>query len=119
MAPPREREGELTAEAHERKAYRERPPRFEYRLTEKGRELAVPLLALMQWGDRHLSQKPPRIARRRSDRSRVRAVLATRNDEVVSPADIEVVAGPGLARPSGPTRPTKGSASRDDGSRQE
>src|SRR5262245_60907047 len=53
----------------ERTAYSERPPRFEYRLTEKGRELAVPVLALMQWGDRHLSPEPPRVARRRSDRS--------------------------------------------------
>ena len=78
----------------ERSAYSERPPRFEYRLTEKGRELAVPLLALMQWGDRHLSQRPPRVARRQSDRSRVRAVLVARDDHVVSPAEIEVVPGP-------------------------
>jgi DNA-binding HxlR family transcriptional regulator len=96
----------------ERSAYSERPPRFEYRLTEKGRELAVPLLALMQWGDRHLSPKPPRIARRRSDGRSVRAVLATRDDELVSPAEIEVVAGPGLAAPTGRTRPSKGSARR-------
>jgi DNA-binding HxlR family transcriptional regulator len=80
----------------ERRAYSERPPRFEYRLTEKGRELAVPLLALMQWGDRHLSRKPPRVARRRDDRSKVRAVLIGRDDQLVSPAEIEVVAGPGL-----------------------
>ena len=82
----------------ERRAYSERPPRFEYRLTEKGRELAVPLLALMQWGDRHVSDTPPRIARRRSDRRGVRAVLVTRDDELVSPAEIEVVAGPGLGK---------------------
>src|SRR6266542_1639614 len=47
----------------ERVPYSERPERFEYQLTNKGRELGVPLLALMQWGDRHLSDKPPRIAR--------------------------------------------------------
>ena len=81
----------------ERVAYSERPPRFEYRLTEKGRDLRVALLALMQWGDRHLSEKPPRIARRRSDRSRVRAALVARDDSVVSPAEVELVAGPGLA----------------------
>src|SRR4029450_2859921 len=75
----------------ERSAYSEPPPRFEYRLTEKGRELAVPVLALMQWGDRHLSPKPPRIARRRSDRSGVRAVLVARDDRLVSPAAIEGV----------------------------
>jgi hypothetical protein len=102
----------------ERSAYSERPPRFEYRLTEKGRELAVPLLALMQWGDRHLSPKPPRIARRRSDRSAVRAVLVARDDRLVSPAEIEVVAGPGLAA-SAPARASTGSARRSIGAAQE
>jgi DNA-binding HxlR family transcriptional regulator len=102
----------------ERSAYSERPPRFEYRLTEKGRELAVPVLALMQWGDRHLSPKPPRIARRRSDRSPVRAVLVARDDRLVSPAEIEVVAGPGLAA-SAPARASTGSARRSIGAAQE
>ena len=82
----------------ERHAYSERPPRSEYRLTKKGRELAVPLLALMQWGDRHLSDKPPRVARRREDRSKLKAVLVGRDDQLVSLAEIEIVAGPGLAR---------------------
>jgi DNA-binding HxlR family transcriptional regulator len=77
----------------ERNAYSERPPRFEYRLTEKGRDLAIPLLALMQWGDRHLSDKPPRIARRRSDRRRVKAVLVAREDNGVDPAEVEIVPG--------------------------
>ncbi len=81
----------------ERVAYSDRPLRFEYRLTAKGRDLSVPLLALMQWGDRHLGHKPPRVARRRSDRSRVKAVLVARDDSVVSPADVEIVAGPGRA----------------------
>jgi DNA-binding HxlR family transcriptional regulator len=81
----------------ERTAYSERPPRFEYRLTEKGRDLGVPLLALMQWGDRHLAHKPPRIARRRSDRGKIRAALVARDDSVVSPAEVEIVAGPGRA----------------------
>ena len=96
----------------ERSAYSERPPRSEYRLTEKGQDLAVPVLALMQWGDRHLSEKPPRIARRRSDRNPVRALLVTRDNELVSPAEIEIVPGPGLVEPTSPARPTKGSAGR-------
>ena len=82
----------------ERTAYSERPPRFEYQLTQKGRELAVPLIALMQWGDRHLSDQPPRVARRRADRSPVRAVFVAGDHELVSPAELEVVPGPGLAR---------------------
>jgi DNA-binding HxlR family transcriptional regulator len=47
----------------ERRLYQERPERHEYRLTERGRELSVPLLALMHWGDRHLAPDgPPRLA---------------------------------------------------------
>jgi DNA-binding HxlR family transcriptional regulator len=42
----------------ERDRYSARPERFEYHLTKKGRELRVALLALMQWGDRYVSEKP-------------------------------------------------------------
>jgi DNA-binding HxlR family transcriptional regulator len=35
--------------------YEERPPRFEYRLTDKGRDLSPALVALMRWGDRYES----------------------------------------------------------------
>jgi DNA-binding HxlR family transcriptional regulator len=37
----------------EKRAYQERPERFEYRLTEKGIDLWPVLVSLMQWGDRH------------------------------------------------------------------
>lgn len=37
----------------ERRMYSEHPPRFEYLLTESGRELQPILLALKEWGDRH------------------------------------------------------------------
>lgn len=41
--------------------YEERPPRFEYRLTDKGRELLPVVLAMMRWGDRWTaaSSAPP------------------------------------------------------------
>ena len=32
--------------------------RHEYQLTSRGRELALPLIALMKWGDRHLQETP-------------------------------------------------------------
>src|SRR5262249_54517940 len=49
----------------ERVRYQRRPDRFSYQLTERGRGLAVPVLALMQWGDAHLAGPagPPRLAR--------------------------------------------------------
>ncbi|HVC06906.1 MAG TPA: helix-turn-helix domain-containing protein [Solirubrobacterales bacterium] len=37
----------------ERQRYSEHPERFEYRLTEKGRDLQPVLLALLRWGDRY------------------------------------------------------------------
>jgi DNA-binding HxlR family transcriptional regulator len=79
----------------ERVRYSERPQRFEYRLTRKGRELGVALLALMQWGDRHLADKPPRIARRRSDRSPVSVRIVAKDGSIVPPSDLELVPGPG------------------------
>jgi DNA-binding HxlR family transcriptional regulator len=48
----------------ERRQYQERPARFEYRLTEAGRELLPVLLTLMQWGDRHLSDGEPPLTYR-------------------------------------------------------
>jgi DNA-binding HxlR family transcriptional regulator len=45
----------------EKRLYQERPPRHEYRLTEKGLDLWPTIVALMQWGDRHAlaSAGPP------------------------------------------------------------
>jgi DNA-binding HxlR family transcriptional regulator len=39
----------------ERRRYSEHPERFEYLLTEKGRDLQPVLLALLNWGDRYTS----------------------------------------------------------------
>ena len=46
----------------ERRRYQERPERYEYRLTRKGRDLWPVMMALMQWGDRYESADgPPRV----------------------------------------------------------
>ena len=39
----------------ERRQYSEHPARFEYRLTQAGRELYPVILTLMRWGDEHLA----------------------------------------------------------------
>jgi len=39
----------------ERRKYLDHPPRYEYQLTDKGRQLWPVLLHLMQWGDAHYS----------------------------------------------------------------
>jgi hypothetical protein len=66
----------------------------------------------MQWGDRHLSDKPPRIARRRSDRSPVAVRLVAKDGSLVAPDDLELVPGPG-AQPLQPhKRSTPASSAR-------
>jgi DNA-binding HxlR family transcriptional regulator len=95
----------------ERIPYSERPRRYEYRLTKKGGELGLALLALMQWGDSHLSARPPRIARRRSDKSPVSVRLVAEDGSVVAPRDLELVPGPG-ARTTRPRAPRPRSAPR-------
>jgi DNA-binding HxlR family transcriptional regulator len=39
----------------ERRLYNERPPRYEYVLTERGRDFRPVLLALIDWGNRHFT----------------------------------------------------------------
>ena len=79
----------------ERVRYSERPERFEYLLTDKGRELNIALVALRQWGDTYLTEKPPRILRRKSDRKPVVAALVPKGADVLRADEVETVPGPG------------------------
>ena len=49
----------------ERRAYQQRPPRYAYHLTEKGREFFPVLMAMVRWGDRWLHGRgaPPLLLR--------------------------------------------------------
>lgn len=72
------------------------PERYEYRLTPKGRDLSIALAGLRQWGDKYISQKPPRITRRKSDKHPVLAAFVPKGAEVLRADEIETVPGPGL-----------------------
>jgi DNA-binding HxlR family transcriptional regulator len=80
----------------ERVRYSERPERYEYRLTPKGRELNIALVGLRQWGDKYLSDKPPMILRRRADKKPVVAALVPKGAQVLRSEEVETVPGPGL-----------------------
>jgi DNA-binding HxlR family transcriptional regulator len=80
----------------DRVRYSERPERYEYRLTAKGRDLAVTLAGLRQWGDKYLSEEPPRILRRRSDKRPVVVAFVPDGADVLRDDEIETVPGPGL-----------------------
>jgi DNA-binding HxlR family transcriptional regulator len=80
----------------EKVRYSERPERFEYRLTDKGQDLSLALAGLRQWGDKYLSEKPPRRLRRREDKKPVVAALVPKGTPAVRPHEVEHVPGPGL-----------------------
>jgi DNA-binding HxlR family transcriptional regulator len=77
----------------ERVPYSER--RYEYRLTKKGRDLNIALAGLRQWGDKYISEKPPTVLRRKSDKKRVIAALVPRGTDTLRAHELEVVPGPG------------------------
>jgi DNA-binding HxlR family transcriptional regulator len=87
----------------ERRLYQERPPRYEYRLTEKGLDLWPTIVSLMQWGNRHAAPDgPPVLLEHRGcggavDEHRICAACGAR----LSARDTQALPGPG-ATPNHP-----------------
>ncbi len=75
----------------ERIRYSERPERYEYRLTRKGRDLNVALTALRQWGDEYLSERPPMLLRTRTGGTPVVAALVPEGVDVLAPREVELI----------------------------
>jgi len=78
----------------ERVRYSERPERYEYRLTRKGRDLNLALAGLRQWGDKYISEKPPTVLRRKSDGKPVVAALVPKGADMLRADELELVPGP-------------------------
>ena len=92
--------GLVDAGVLERRRYSGHPQRFEYHLTPVGRELALTIVALMQWGDRHLARPDgrPRCARHRGCGGPVQVAFACTDCGTTVPLpEVEVV--PRMARP--------------------
>src|SRR6266699_6294121 len=79
----------------ERVLYSERPERYEYQLTQKGLDLNIALTALRQWGDDYLSEKPPRLQRRKVDQKPVVAAIVLKGTKSLRTDEIEILPGPG------------------------
>ena len=81
----------------ERSRYQERPERYEYLLTEKGRDLRVALIGLMQWGDRYLAPSgPPRLVEHAGCGGEATATLVCADcGATLGPADLRSRPGPG------------------------
>jgi DNA-binding HxlR family transcriptional regulator len=77
--------------------YSEHPPRFDYRLTDKGRDLWPVLTAMRQWGDRHMAPSgPPVELVHKACGSKAEPVLVCGAcGQPVEARDMEAVPGPG------------------------
>jgi len=84
----------------ETRPYSERPPRHEYVLTDKGRDLFPVLVALMQWGDRHAPTPggPPIVMVHRGCGGEVDAHRAcTSCGKLLELHQVQALRGPGAA----------------------
>jgi DNA-binding HxlR family transcriptional regulator len=82
----------------ERRRYQVRPERFEYRLTDKGRDLWPVLFALVSWGDTHAAPDgPPRLFRHRDCGGTVtERRRCSKCGAELDVREVEVLDGPGL-----------------------
>jgi DNA-binding HxlR family transcriptional regulator len=83
--------------------------RAEYRMTAKGWDLRFVLIALREWGDRHVigaGREPLRLVDRESGRDVRLALVDAGSDTVVDPRRVQLAPGPGFR--------SKDAASRDE-----
>jgi DNA-binding HxlR family transcriptional regulator len=83
----------------ERVRYHERPPRFEYQLTERGRDLYPVIFGLMRWGDKHAAPNgPPRLVLHRGcGGAPDDHLVCAKCGESLSVRQLETRPGPGVA----------------------
>jgi DNA-binding HxlR family transcriptional regulator len=81
----------------EKVAYQDRPARYEYRLTPKGRDLSPALVALMHWGDIHLTNgdAPTVLIHDECGHPLEQHLVCTHCDESVTPLHIRSRPGTG------------------------
>lgn len=84
----------------ERRRYQESPERFEYRLTEKGRDLWPVLMSLVKWGDRYTAEQgPPKLFFHRECGGQVTDRLdCAKCGGKLTARDVEWRPGPGATR---------------------
>lgn len=85
----------------ERRPYAERPRRYEYRLTDKGRDLFPVVTALMAWGNRWArpAKGPAYLLLDRETRRLVEPVLVdAKSGKPLRRGNVSLAAGPGAGR---------------------
>jgi DNA-binding HxlR family transcriptional regulator len=77
--------------------YSEHPPRFEYRLTDKGRDLWPVLTTMREWGDRHAAPEGPplEVVHTACDHVTHAVMTCSECGEPIGPRDVRARAGSG------------------------
>lgn len=85
----------------ERMRYQSHPPRHEYRLTPRGRDLLPVIVTLTEWGDRHLAGEagPPREFEHENCGGQVTAALVCATHGAVPQEEVTSRPGPGSRMP--------------------
>jgi DNA-binding HxlR family transcriptional regulator len=96
----------------ERRPYQQRPPRYEYLVTQKARDLRPVLIGLLQFGDRYLAgpDGPPRVLIHETCGHRTNPTLVCSHcEQVLRNGEIHAIDGPAAAAPAIPRkgRPTR------------
>lgn len=78
----------------ERRQYNERPPRFEYLLTQRGRDFEPVLATLLVWGNKHFAPEGPSVI-----------IVNRETGEVADPVVIDRISGRPLSDPVFSTAP--------------
>jgi DNA-binding HxlR family transcriptional regulator len=81
----------------EKVAYSDHPPRYDYRLTAKGRDLWPVLTAMRQWGDKYAAPDGPpvRVVHKKCGKVSHAVMTCSACGEPLSARDVRAVRGPG------------------------
>ncbi len=82
-------------------AYRDHPPRYDYWLTDRGRDLWPVLTAMRQWGDRHAAPDGPPVEVVHKACGQVTEAVLTCSacGKPLGARDVRAVPGPGTVEP--------------------
>jgi DNA-binding HxlR family transcriptional regulator len=77
--------------------YSEHPPRYDYRLTGRGRDLWPVIDAMRQWGDKHAAPSGPplQLIHRGCGQISEPQLVCCSCGEPIGPHDVEAISGPG------------------------
>jgi DNA-binding HxlR family transcriptional regulator len=86
----------------ERRLYQEEPERFEYRLTQAGRDLYPAVIAIMKWGDEYLADEagPPVVLRHTCGELIDPVLVCDCCGRPLHPHDVTPEPGPGAQLPT-------------------